>query len=129
MDLVLFGDVEDDEQIAPHTDVHRLDDVQGRSGSNRGINGISPLPQNLEPRFGGQRLAGRDDAVAGHDLGTPCASQPCARSPWTTARLQAGGFAAPESQVEHRQRGGGAGGRAGRRSQQAERRAPRIRRP
>jgi hypothetical protein len=57
------------EQIAADAGVVLRRDVQHRAGRDRGIDGVAAPPQDLEPRLGGERIAGCDHAVPGEDLG------------------------------------------------------------
>ena len=68
VELVLFRDVDDREQVARGTDVHRLDDAEHRGGRDGCIDCVAALLQDVEARLRRQRLTRRDDAVARDDL-------------------------------------------------------------
>ena len=58
IDLVLFRDVDDREQVAANADIRGASDIQRRCGRNRGIDGISALQENLRASHCRQRLNG-----------------------------------------------------------------------
>ena len=58
---------DDGEQVAADAARHRFHEPQGGVGGDGGVHGRAPLTQNIEPDLRGQRLAGRDHAVPGHD--------------------------------------------------------------
>ena len=68
IDLVLFGDVDDGEEIAAWPDIHRLDDAQDGGRRDRGIDRVTALSQDVEAGFCGEWLAGGHHAVSREDL-------------------------------------------------------------
>ena len=68
VELVLLRDVNDGEQVAGDADVHRFDEVEHRSGRDRGIDRVAASLQDVEPHLGGKRLARRHHAIPRHDF-------------------------------------------------------------
>ena len=61
--LVLFGEVDDGEEIAADPVGGRLHQALSRIGGDRGIDGIAPAKHDLHGSLGGERLAGRGHPV------------------------------------------------------------------
>ena len=68
IDLLLFCDVDNREQIAADTGVRRIDHIERCRRRHRGVNGVAPLLQHPQTRLRSQRLHGADDAVSRHDF-------------------------------------------------------------
>jgi len=70
VELVLLRDVDDGEQVAANSDVHRLDQTQHRGSGHGGIDGVAASLQDVQARLCGQRLARGHHTVAAHDFGS-----------------------------------------------------------
>ena len=67
--LARLGCVDQGEHVATRSGHHGLDDGECGGGRDGGVNGVPALLQDAQARLRGQRLAGRDHAVAGDDGG------------------------------------------------------------
>src|SRR4029450_3870814 len=56
IDLLLFGDVDEREEVPADADVLRKDDVEHRGGCDRGVDGITALLEDAGACLRGERV-------------------------------------------------------------------------
>ena len=65
---LVFGDVDEREQVAAHTDHHGFHQIESGSRGHRCIDGVAALFQYLQADLCRQRLTGDHHAMLSHDL-------------------------------------------------------------